>query len=185
MIDFLASLQILNEEELQNLPDLLQEKTLKKNGFLIQPGQVASEIVFIKSGILRSYYIHLNGDEITNCITFAGELMSAYSSFISQAPTEESIQALVETELLVLGKEDLEKLYEQSSRWQNVGRLLSELQYMELEKRILSLQKQNAKQRYQQLLQNHPNYLKFIPQNHLASFLGISPRHLSRLRKEF
>ncbi|MNL58771.1 hypothetical protein D3C87_1824370 [compost metagenome] len=110
--------------------------------------------------------------------------MSAFSSFISHKPTEENIQAIADTELLVLNKSDLLFLYENSSAWQNVGRFLTELQYVDLEKRIVSFQKDTAKQRYEKLLSNHSKYIKFIPLKYLASYLGITPRHLSRLRKE-
>jgi hypothetical protein len=86
--------------------------------------------------------------------------------------------------LQVISRTDLLNLYKKSIRWQEVGRILAEMQYVELEKRIVSFQKQNAKQRYEELLKNHPNYIQYIPLNNLASFLGITIRHLSRLRKE-
>lgn len=184
MKEFLKALQILSEEELQEVDSLLYERSIEKNDFLIQQGQVCNEIVFIKSGILRSFYITSEGEEITNCITFDNELMSAYSSFISQSPTDENIQALAVTQLQIINKTNLLNLYKKSINWQEVGRILAEIQYVELEKRIVSFQKQNAKQRYEKLLKNHPNYIQYIPLNNLASFLGITTRHLSRLRKE-
>jgi CRP-like cAMP-binding protein len=184
MKQFLKALQILSEEEIQDLEVLLYERTIPKNDFLIQQGQVCNEIVFIKSGILRSFYITSGGEEITNCITFENELMSAYSSFISQSPTNENIQALAVTRLQIINKTDLLNLYNKNINWQEVGRILAEMQYVELEKRIVSFQKKNATQRYQELLKNHPNYIQYIPLKNLASFLGITTRHLSRLRKE-
>jgi CRP-like cAMP-binding protein len=184
MNEFLKSLQILSEEELNEIDVFLQERIIVKNDFLIREGQISSEIVFVKSGILRSYYTTIKGEEITNCITFGGELMSAYSSFITQTPTSEYIQAITDTRLEVINRTDLLSLYKKSIRWQEVGRVLSEMQYVELEKRIASFQKQNAKQRYEELLVDHPEYIQFIPLNNLASFLGITTRHLSRLRKD-
>jgi CRP-like cAMP-binding protein len=183
-MDFFKSLPFLSDSDKQNLNRLTKTKLLVKNKFLIMEGNISDEIVMIKKGILRSFYINSNGEEITNCIAFDGELMSAFSSFITQHPTDENIQALCDTELLVLKKSDLETLYESSSAWQKTGRLLIELQYVELEKRIASFQKQTAKQRYETLLKNHSNYIKFIPLKYLASYLGITQRHLSRLRKE-
>lgn len=183
MIEFFASLQLLSEGELETLNGLTINKSLKKGEFLIQEGRVCNEIVFIKSGILRSFYINNEGDEVTNCISFENELMSAFSSFITQQPTSENIQALSDIELLVLGRKELDILYASSTTWQTVGRILTELQYVELEKRIASFQKQTAKQRYEALVSNQPNYIKLIPLQYLASFLGISPRHLSRLRR--
>lgn len=183
MIKFFRSLQLLSDTELQLLDGLSIMKSLRKGEFLIQEGKVCDEIGFIKSGILRSFYINSEGDEITNCITFENEFMSAFSSFITQQPTDENIQALSDTELLSLNRNELDFLYANSPAWQKVGRILTELQYVELEKRMVSFQKQTAKQRYEILLKNHSNYIRYIPLQYLASFLGITPRHLSRLRK--
>jgi CRP-like cAMP-binding protein len=184
MIQFFKSLQLLSDNDLQKMDGLPISKTLKKGMFLIQEGKICNEIAFIKSGILRSFYINNEGEEITNCITFENELMSAFSSFITQKPTEENIQAVVDTELLILKRSDMELLYENSSAWQKVGRYLTEMQYVELEQRTVSFQKNSAKQRYEKLIEHHSNYIKYIPLQYLASYLGITPRHLSRLRKE-
>ena len=184
MIQFFKSLQLLSDKDLQIMEGLPISKTLKKGAFLIQEGKICNEIAFIQSGILRSFYINNEGDEITNCITFEKQLMSAFSSFITQKPTEENIQAIVDTELLILKRSDMEMLYENSSAWQKVGRFLTEMQYVEMEQRTVSFQKQTAKQRYEALIEQQPNYIKFIPLQYLASYLGITPRHLSRLRKE-
>ncbi len=184
MIEFFKSLQLLSDAELQKIVGLPKEKTLKKGEYLIQEGKICNEIVFVKSGILRSFYNNSEGSEITNCITFENEFMSAFSSFITQQPTDENIQALYDSDLLSINREELNRLYESSLTWQKVGRMLTEFQYVEIEKRIVSFQKQTAKQRYDTLLKYRSNYIKFIPLQHLASYLGITPRHLSRLRKE-
>ena len=184
MKDFLKALHILSDEEIRDMDGLGYKKTIAKNDFLIQEDAVCTEIVFVQSGILRSFYISDEGEEMTNCITFENEFMSAYSSFITQTPTQENIQALTETHLWVINRTELLQLYKKSMGWQEIGRMLAEMQYIQLEQRLLSFQKQNAKQRYQALLLNHPNYIQYIPLNHLASFLGITTRHLSRLRKE-
>lgn len=183
MISYFRQLQLLSESELVELDNLTTSKKLRKGEFLIQEGDICSEIVLIKSGILRSFYTKNNGDEITYCIAFENQLMSAYSSFISQKGTEENIQAICDTELIVLKKSNLELLFNNNVKWQKISRQLTELQYIELEKRIVSFQKLSAKERYLNLIENYSNFIKFIPLQFLASYLGISPRHMSRLRK--
>jgi CRP-like cAMP-binding protein len=184
MMQFFKSLQLLSDNDLQKMDGLPITKNLKKGAFLIQEGKICNEIAFVKTGILRSFYVNNEGNEITNCITFENELMSAFSSFITQKPTEENIQAVVDSELLILKRSDMEMLYENSSAWQKVGRFLTEMQYVEMEQRTVSFQKHSAKQRYETLIEHHSHYIKFIPLQYLASYLGITPRHLSRLRKE-
>lgn len=170
MISYFDSFKILSENELNELENHLICRTLNKNDFLIKEGQICNEIVFIRSGVLRSFYINHDGNEITNCLTFENELMSAFSSFITQQATDQNIQAVVDTELLVLKKNDLELLYESNLAWQKMGKYLTELQYVEMEKRVVSFQKQTAKERYQMLFKHHPNYIKYIPLTYLASY---------------
>jgi len=183
IVKAIQSLQLLPEAELLVLDSLVKPRKLAKNEFFISEGNVCREMVFIDSGILRSFYHTAEGTEVTSCIRFEQELMSAFSSFITQAPSEENIQALVETQLWVLTYDELQTLYARSAEWQQVGRILTEMQYVDSEKRIASFLKQSAQERYESLIREHALYMKYIPQHYLASYLGITPRHLSRLRK--
>lgn len=177
------SIQILPEKELDQLDEFITFRTLKKGELLLSENQVCNEIVFIKSGILRSYFFNHQGDEITNCFAFENEFMASFSSFITQNIAEENIQALADTELQVISRENLEKLYKLGIHWQEIGRKLTEMEYVTLQKRMISFQKLSGKQRYEELFTHHQKYLQLIPLQYLASYLGVTPRHLSRIRK--
>jgi CRP-like cAMP-binding protein len=177
------SIQVLSSEELNQLDHLITFRTLKKGELLLKENQVCHEIVFIKKGILRSYFSNHQGDEITNCFAFENEFMASLSSFITKTNAEENIQALADTELQVISRESLEKLYKLSIHWQEIGRKLTEMEYVTLQKRMISFQKLSAKQRYEELYLHHQKYIQLIPLQYLASYLGVTPRHLSRIRK--
>lgn len=177
------SIQVLPENELDILEDLITSKKLKKGELLLKENEVCNEIVFIKKGILRSYFFNHQEDEITNCFAFENEFMASFSSFITQNVADENIQALVDTELQVISRESLEKLYKLGIHWQEIGRKLTEMEYVTLQKRMISFQKLSGTQRYQELYQHHQKYLQLIPLQYLASYLGVTPRHLSRIRK--
>lgn len=177
------SIQNLSREELDQLDRLITFRTLKKGELLLQENQVCNEIFFIKKGILRSYFFNHQVDEITNCFAFENDFMASFSSFITQNAAEENIQALADTELQVLSRENLEKLYSQGTHWQEIGRKLTEMEYVTLQKRMISFQKLSGTQRYEELYQYHQKYLQLIPLQYLASYLGVTPRHLSRIRK--
>lgn len=177
------SIQILSQQELNQLDDLITTKNLKKGEFLLEENQVCNEIVFIKKGILRSYFFNYQGDEITNCFAFENQFMASFSSFITQHIAEENIQALTDTELQVVNRKGLEQLYKSSIHWQEIGRKLAEMEFVNLQKRMVSFQKLSGKQRYEELCLNHQNYIQLIPLQYLASYLGVTPRHLSRIRK--
>lgn len=183
MKEYIRLLNILSEDELNQIDEFLISDTIKKGDYLVQEGEICKKIAFIKRGVLRSYFIDEKGEEITNCITFENGLMSAYSSYITQKPTFENIQAIVDTEIQFILKENMEILFNSNIRWQKAGRILSEEQYLNLENRIISFQKDAAVVRYQSLLKNHPEYIKQIPLHYISSYLGISTRHLTRIRK--
>lgn len=177
------SIQVLPQNELDLLDDLVTFRKLKKGALLLTENQVCNEIYFIKKGILRSYFFNHQGDEITNCFAFENEFMASFSSFITQNNAEENLQVLADTELQVLSRESLEKLYQLGIHWQEIGRKLTEMEYVTLQKRMISFQKLSGTQRYEELYQNHQKYLQLIPLQYLASYLGVTPRHLSRIRK--
>ena len=111
--------------------------------------------------------------------------MTAYSSFLTAHPTQENIQAITKTELLIIQKSKFETLSHQNSNWTYFLKTIAEQQYIELEKRIFQLQKSDAKKRYAELVKNQPEFIQKIPLQYLASYLGITQRHLSRIRKDF
>jgi CRP-like cAMP-binding protein len=183
MKSVLQSIQNIPQNELDQLDDLIIPRKLKKGELLLTENQICNEIVFIKKGILRSYFFNYQGDEITNCFAFENEFMASFSSFITQNIAEENIQALTDIELQIISRENLEKLYKLGIHWQEIGRKLTEMEYVTLQKRMISFQKLSGKQRYEELYQNQQKYLQLIPLQYLASYLGVTPRHLSRIRK--
>ena len=184
MKDFLQSFNILSQTEIEEVMKLASFKTLKKNDFFIKENKVCKEVAFVASGIFRSFYYSSFSEEITYCFTFPNSFVTAYSSLITQERTVENIQALTDAELLVISKDDLDILEKTSTNWLKFLKVMAEREYINLEKRIFLLQKEKAEKRYKDLLDNKPEYLKLIPLNYLASYLGITQRHLSRIRKE-
>lgn len=173
----------LTTEESVLLSDLVISKKLKKGAFLVKENQVCKEVFFVKSGVLRSFFINTKEEEITNCFTFEKEFMTAFSSFITQTPTDENIQAITDCELQVINKKAVEALFNSSFRWAAIGRKIAENEVVNLHNRIASLQKKSAIERYEALFTNHQKYIQHIPLVYLASYLGISSRHLSRIRQ--
>ena len=182
---FLKSFNILTTSEIDDFIQLLTHKLFKKAEYFIREGETCKQVAFILSGSLRSYYISDKEEEITYCITFPNNLMTAYSSYLLALPTQENIQAITPTELLIVQKDKLESLIQQNSNWIYFLKTIAEQQYIELEKRIFLLQKSDAAKRYAELMKNQPEYIQKIPLQYLASYLGITQRHLSRIRKEF
>lgn len=182
MYESLKSLNILTESELQEITQLATNKFIPKGTIYLKEGEVCKEVAFVQSGLMRSYYFNSESEEVTYCFSFEKSFFTAYSSWISQSPSPENIQAITDTEILVIKREDAVRLQESSLNWQKFFRIQAEEAYINLENRIMVLQRESAEKRYEDLLKKHPEFLQQIPLNYLASYLGITQRHLSRIR---
>jgi len=184
MLDnYLRSFQVLSEEEIRHFVNQAETKVIPKGGFFAESGKVSTKIGFIKQGILRSFYWSSIQEDITYCFRFSNSFASAYSSYLTGKPSLESLQAITDVEVLVWTKQQLIALEKESSNWTMLLKILTEYEYIELERRIFMLQKETAENKYLDTIRNQPQLVKEIPLNYLASYLGITQRHLSRIRK--
>lgn len=182
--DYFESLNIFSVNEIEELTQRFVPKKLSKSEFFVKEGNSFKEIAFIQTGIFRSYYTSDDGTENTFCFRFPNNLLAPYSAFITGNPSMETMQAITDTNLLVIKKKEIDQLINENPNWTKFLKLNAEYEYLELEKRFFQMQKDNATQRYVSLLQNQPEYVRDIPLQYLASYLGVTQRHLSRIRKE-
>jgi CRP-like cAMP-binding protein len=180
---FLSQYAQLSPDELEEVSMKFRKRTIKKNGFLLQEGEICKDLVFVQKGCLRLYYIE---EDIEVSVWFALKESSAIEiySFISETPTNYFLQAIEDTEILYLPKTELNKLYASLPEMQELMRKFWEDVILHLLERFTALQKDTAEQRYKDLL-SKPDYLQTIPQKYLASFIGVTPTSLSRIKKSF
>jgi CRP-like cAMP-binding protein len=179
---FITQYVNLSEGELEDITGRFKTKTLKKNSYLLKKGNVCKDIVFVNKGCLRLYYVK---DNVEISVWFAFEQSSAIEiySFISENPSNYFLQAIEDTEVLYLSKAELNNLYQQYPKMQEMMRNFWEDVILNLINRFTALQTDSAEKRYLDLL-SKPGYLKTIPQKYLASFIGVTPTSLSRIRKQ-
>ncbi|MFN1215609.1 Crp/Fnr family transcriptional regulator [Chryseobacterium kwangjuense] len=182
--NFFRSFELFPEQEIKDFLQLFEARKVFKNDFFVQEGENCTEIAFIVSGIFRSYYLSDEGKDITYCFRFPNQMMAAYSSFISDCPSRENMQAITDADLLILKKDAADKLVKDDLNWTRFLKKIAEQEYLELEKRFFQLQRDTAAKRYEILLGTQPDYVQTIPLQYLASYLGITQRHLSRIRKD-
>ncbi|AUC84100.1 Crp/Fnr family transcriptional regulator [Polaribacter sp. ALD11] len=183
MRNYLKSFKTLSNSEIDLFVSKVTFKKLDKGDYLIKKDAICKEVAFVVSGIFRSFYYSSLDEEVTYCFTFSNSFASAYSSFLSQAKTAENIQAITDVELFTISRDEILNLEKSSTNWLKFFKLIAEQEYIKMEKRIFILQKESAEKRYEDLLTNQPQYLQLIPLNYLSSYLGITQRHLSRIRK--
>ncbi|RMG31793.1 MAG: Crp/Fnr family transcriptional regulator [Bacteroidetes bacterium] len=156
---------------------------LKKGEYLYREGGICHKLAFVLRGLIRSFY-HIEGEEVTRFIVWENFFVTAFSSFISRKSSNENIQAIEDSHVLVICYEDLQHLYRKHPSWQELGRRLVEESHLRLEQRVLSLLTHTAEQRYRALAITQPELLRRVPLQYIASLLGIKPETLSRIRRK-
>lgn len=181
---FFQNFNLFSAQEITSIVALFTKRTIGKTDYLVREGESCEEIAFIESGVFRSFYTSESGEELTYCFRFPNDLIGAYSAFITGGKSIESIQAIVATVVWIIKKKDLDALANTLPQWNTFLKIIAEQQYLELEQRVIQFQRTTAQERYRNLLLNHPTFIQYIPLQYLASYLGITQRHLSRIRKE-
>lgn len=182
--NYFQSYEVFKEDEIKDFIHLFTLKRLDKHDFFIKEGEACNEVAFIKSGIFRSYFTKNDGNDITYCFWFPDELMTAYSAFITGNKSMETMQAITNVEILVIKRERIEELAKNNLSWTRFLKQIAEQQFLQLEQHIFQLQKVGSAERYLSLIKNQSEFVQKIPLKYLASYLGISQRHLSRIRKD-
>ena len=171
----------ISEEGSKQLSSKLKSNTVKKGELLLSHGQICKEIFFVTKGCLRLYYIS-DGVEITVWFSFENNSAIELSSFLSGNPTEYFIEAIEDSEYLTLEKAELLKLYLSYPQMEGIMRSFWEDVILNLLQRFTALQKDSAEERYRNLI-DQSNYLQRIPQKYLASYIGVTPTSLSRIKR--
>lgn len=181
--EYIQSYQVFSAEEIPKVLALFECRHFKKFEYLVREGEVCDEIVFIGSGIFHGYYT-LDAEDITYNLAYPETMIAAYASFITGEVSTESIQAIMPAKVWILKKHKIEQLVNQELSWSRFFKILSDNQYVDMERRIFYMRTHTAKERYEFVLEQCPECVQITPLKYLAPFLGVTPRHLSRIRKE-
>lgn len=174
----------LEPHEIDRFIQKLVLKEFQPKQELIRAGAIARGIYFINAGLLRTYHL-LDGKEITTYFACDHQFISTYSSFIEQKPSFEVLEAVEESKVYELTHSSLMELYEESSKFEKLGRILAERNYLCILDRTIMMQTKTAKDKYLDFIETYDKKIvQRIPQHQIASFLGITPESLSRIRKQ-
>lgn len=178
---FLRRFANLSDNELHDITSRFKSRVVKKNTYLLRQGEVSKDFIFVVKGCLRLYYVQ-DGIEVSVWFAFPESSAIEVHSFVSGKPSEYFLQAIEDSEVLLLSQAGLKNLYDSQTKMQELMRNFWEAVLLDLIDRFTALQRDSAEKRYLDLL-NKPEYMERVPQKYLASFLGITPTSLSRIRK--
>lgn len=166
------------------LEDFFIEKELKKSEYFCVIDKVATKVAFLQKGVVRSFYTNKEGQELNKNFFVAPAFIGAYSSLITQTSNKLAQQALTDCLIWETDYANIKKLYDTCPDLERLGRLIAEYYFVEKEIREVNLLNLEAKEYYKIFQLQYPTLEKQISQYHIASFLGITPTQLSRIRAE-
>jgi CRP-like cAMP-binding protein len=172
----------LNQSEEHIFVSKLVLKRYKKKELILQEGDICKHTYFINSGCLRYFYV-VDGVENTGQFFFENGWYTDYHSFLTGKPTVQNLEPLEDCELLLLSKTALEQLFVEVPKFEKYGRIMAENAFLGSRYKNEMLTNQTAEERYLTLMKERPKVLERIPQHYIASYLGIKPPSLSRIRK--
>lgn len=173
----------LSKDNFEQFLALTKTKILEKNELFINEGDSAQYLAFIQSGILYSYSVDPKGEKHVIQIATESHWITDLSSFISEDSSYFNIQAIEESEIILISKANFDIACEEIPVFERFFRLLIQNAYVNTQSRISRIYGNTAEERYKKLLESNPTIIQKIPQHYIASYLGIKPQSLSRIKK--
>jgi CRP-like cAMP-binding protein len=172
-----------NQEEWKAFEDILSEKKLKKKDLLLEGGQICNFIGFVNNGVIREYAFE-NGKESTVDFVTENQFIVDFQSFIRGTPSRQYLEALTDTDLVIFKKDDINAIYDKYKIWERFGRLIIEHVFCNMEERRKNIIATTNEEQYRDFASVYPKVVQQVPQYYIASYLGMTPEHLSRIRKK-
>jgi len=179
---FIENISPMSDSDWQFFSSKLQEVRLKRHSTLLKFGEIENHLSFIAKGIVR-FYIPGEEVDLTFGFVFENEFVTGYDSWLTQTPSEYQIETLTDTVLWKISRQDLEEVYANTSSGNSIGRKMAEKMFLIKSKRELSLLSKTAEERYLDLFSDRPKLIRQIPLKYIASYIGVTPQALSRIRR--
>jgi CRP-like cAMP-binding protein len=183
ILQVLNNISPLNEKDVNNLLEICKNVHINKGEYWIKEGKKNNYIAFIEEGYLRKFYLK-DGNEITDFFYFENDFSADLPSIIGNTNSDASIIAMQKSNLTTFSYYDFHELSKHSPTLEHIYRVIVEQTFVRFYKRTASFILHTPKERYYELFVSSPHVLQRATQYHIASYLGITPQHLSRLRKE-
>lgn len=175
----------LTDEEWEMCKNNFRPKRMLKRQFLLQEGDVCRELAFVEKGALYSYTVDSKGNQHVIRFAFEGWWMANLQSFFTGKPTTLNIEVLEDSELLMLDRKNHEKLLDEIPAYERYHRIIVQNAYVALQQRAENALGLTAEEKYRRLIEQNPEFMNRVPLNLVASYLGMSPETLSRVRSNF
>ncbi|WP_205943216.1 Crp/Fnr family transcriptional regulator [Pedobacter frigoris] len=177
-------MNFLSEDEINYSIGFFEHKKIKNGDFFIRENRVCNQVGFIINGGTKAFSTNFDGIENVTCFKFENQFITSYTDLISRRSSKKSIQAIEDSTILSISYKDLTHLLSKISSWARIAQLLVEQDYAEKESYLLNYNSKSAKEKYLFVLASSSYLIKRVKTQDLSSYLGITQRTLSRIKKE-
>lgn len=174
----------LDEEEKAYLIAILKPRKYRRRQYLLQAGDICKYETYIIKGCVRAYYVDNSGFEHNIMFGIEDWWISDFHSLITQTPAQLNIDALEDTEVYHIAKNDLDELFLKVPKFERYFRIILQNAFISHQQRILQTISLTAEERYRLFVEKYPQFEQRIPQKQIAQYLGITPEFLSKLRRK-
>lgn len=182
IVQLLEGAIALNEEQANAVTECIPIKTFEKGHVLLREGQVSNESYFNIKGLARKYYL-VDGEERTTEFYVEKDAISSLQSYNLKVPANHYLECIEDCKLAVLSREKEQELFKRVPGFESLCRVSVEEELGAYQDKLAQFMISSPEKRYLDLMENRPDLLQRVPQYHLASYLGVKPESLSRIRK--
>lgn len=182
LLDYISSFITLNTGEMELLAELTQVKLFRKGEYLLEAGKISNAFFFNASGIVRLYY-EVNYEERTGFFYFENSFINPYASFRKQEPSNYFLKSLKDTDVVVFKYDILETLLTKVPKLEKLARMIMEQELIVLQEIVEAMVTLSPEERFNRLMDTNPEIFQHVSQTQIASFLGVKPESLSRIKK--
>jgi CRP-like cAMP-binding protein len=172
-----------SQEEILALNEVATRKLMPPKTIFFNGDRSFDKLYYISKGCIRCFRV-INGEDYTYFFFFDQEFAVDYESFLTENDSSLSFETLEETEVIILDRSDIYRLYGEYPKFEKLGRLMAERAYLSAASRLKQHQTDDLKTRYLNLLNKNPRLIQAVPQHYIASYLGVKPQSLSRIKAE-
>lgn len=179
---FLATFPSLSDDEKEGIAANLSVRVFPKGTFLLREGEVATKCYFVLKGCVRQYYL-LDGEEKTTAFFTEEQAVVSFTSYAQQKPSTHYVVCVEDTTTIVGYMEGEREMYEKFPKLETITRAMMEQDYGKSQEDFAAFMTSSPEERYRSLLETRPELFRRVPQHQIASYLGVTPESLSRIRK--
>lgn len=183
MHDFFTAFGKLSDSEIQQVIQRFSPIRFEKEEILLKAGEISDKYFILDEGLVRSFVLNSNGEEVTIQFWGGAGVMFEVESFFLRIPTSETLEALTSGNGVYIDFQSLNEMFHTYPGFREIGRTLLVKGFISFKQRTLHLIQPSAEERYVQIMYEHPEWIQLIPLKYLASYLGITDSSLSRIRK--